>query len=480
MRIELQAQPFYESLPTTSRPRILLLSENFPPAQTAGSLRWEKFANALIEGGFALDVLTTRPKPFGPEDRFNLDRQLVRGDCRLWAVERPSGRLEGIANLVSAAVRKSRGRYRSFRGSVHTPRPARVVPPYRPGSIAATELRWIPRGAREAYRTYNALAHYEAGSAWVSETCRVALPIIGQYSGHCGVISSGPPHLAHLAARKIARETGLPFAIDLRDPWSLPRRVPEAHASPAFFALARLCERPVVESAAVVIVNTESVRLAMSRRYPHQRQRIITITNGFDAEALPDEPTESVFTIRYAGAIYLDRDPRPLFESIADFMRVRGLRPENVRLELIGAVDTFDGVPVRTLAQRAGLEAVVQTRPKMSRDELRPLLMSSHVLVSLPQDSEWAIPSKVFEYMPFRSHLLLYGEEGSPIAHLLRGTDIPVVSKRDVGLVADMLGTWYDQFIAGETTSRRRMDKRFSRDTQAEILVRHLARAFRR
>jgi hypothetical protein len=40
------------------RRRILLLSYHFPPAETAGALRWQKLATPLAAAGWTLDVVT--------------------------------------------------------------------------------------------------------------------------------------------------------------------------------------------------------------------------------------------------------------------------------------------------------------------------------------------------------------------------------------------------------------------------------------
>src|SRR5438094_725046 len=113
-------------------------------------------------------------------------------------------------------------------------------------------------------------------------------------------VRSSPPRV-----ERFARARGLPFVMDMRDPWSLVERVPGQIASPVWFAFAKRFERRAVADAAIVATNTEPFRRAMCDHYPNVRARILTVMNGCDEDAVPPSQHGPRFVIGYAGAIYL-------------------------------------------------------------------------------------------------------------------------------------------------------------------------------
>ena len=68
--------PFFERPPETGAPpsrRLLLLTYHFPPAQTAGALRWQKLAPFAAGRGWGLDVVTLDPAGLSSSDPSRLE-----------------------------------------------------------------------------------------------------------------------------------------------------------------------------------------------------------------------------------------------------------------------------------------------------------------------------------------------------------------------------------------------------------------------
>ena len=96
--------------------------------------------------------------------------------------------------------------------------------------------------------------------------------------------------MVHDAARRVARTAGVPFVVDMRDPWSLVERVPEVLANPLFLSLARRYERRTFTKASLIVANTEAARDALAQVYPELSTRMIAVMNGYDDEPLPPTP----------------------------------------------------------------------------------------------------------------------------------------------------------------------------------------------
>jgi glycosyltransferase involved in cell wall biosynthesis len=262
--------------------------------------------------------------------------------------------------------------------------------------------------------------------------------------------------------------------MDMRDPWSLVERLAEPIDCATWRWLARRYERRVVPAASLIVTNTEPSRDAMQRRYPALASRIVTVMNGFDDDPIPRQPADGRFVIAYAGTIYLDRDPRPLFEAAARVIRRHRLEPHDFGIRLVGAVANFADTTVSALVRRAGLEAYVEIQGQRSRKDLWDILARATVLVSLPQDSHMAIPSKVFEYMQFEAWLLAMAEPDSATGRLLQGTAAAVVGSTDVEALTARLEEWFERHRRGERPPRLADDARFGRRHQAGVLFARL------
>jgi hypothetical protein len=280
--------------------------------------------------------------------------------------------------------------------------------------------------------------------------------------------------MVHWAGRGVAAEAGIPFVMDLRDPWSQVERLADDIASPVWYRLARHYERETIAGAGLVVMNSEPARDAMRQAYPAFAGKIMTVMNGYDEGGSADAPAKSrQFLMVFAGSISLDRNPGMLLRAAARTVRELALSPADFRIEFVGNVgslDPEDPSSVGALARAEGIEGYVGVSGFRPRAELAALLGRATALVSLYQDSRTAIPSKIFEYMQYDAWILTFAEPGSATEMLLRGSDADVVGPADLEGLVRTLAHRYRQFSAGERPRRLARDPAFSRRTQANLL----------
>ncbi|MFZ5625474.1 MAG: hypothetical protein ACOY71_13795 [Gemmatimonadota bacterium] len=454
--------------------RLLLISYHFPPAQTAGALRWEKLARYAAERGYGLDVVTLDPA------------QVPRPDHRRVAALPAGTTITGVREEPVWSDRLERGLWKLLRGTGGQPGawtgqpsanhgdgssangPPSTVNGARPVSLAPEEIRWslAPRAVMRLWWTLN---FWHRDAAWARAAAAAGRRLLTR--AHRAVITCGPPHQAHRAGARLARESGLPFIMDLRDPWSLPRRLPEHLASPLNFTLAGWAERRCVDRASLVACNTEPLRDAMRRRYPAAQERIIAVMNGYDDEPLPAANHRSnTFTVTYAGALYLDRDPRLFLRAAGRVARDLALAPEEFEIVFLGSGPTFGNTPITALAEEEGVGGFVRVLPRLPRADALAFLARSTMLLNLPQDSPYAVPSKVFEYLMFENWVLALAAPGTPTATALRGTGVDVLAPNDVDGIARLLRARIEAFRRGERPGPIAGRERLSRTHQARIL----------
>lgn len=459
------ATPFSGSLGSR---RILLLSYHFVPSSAAGTLRWQKFATLFAGQGWGLDVIALDPSQLkGAEpERFE---ELPEG-LRAYGVREEKILIERLIDGGWKALKRL------------PPRRPQAAPPTAPvgalavPAVAATltreELSWNlfhRTGWRRAYYAWVRFAHDRAWARRMADLgSRLVQPGVHQF-----VISCGPPQLVHEAGRAVSETTGLPLIVDMRDPWTLQRRLQEYLASPMYFALAKRAEQRIVDRASLVVMNTPPAADGMAEAYPGKR--VLSILNGYDEEPLPPIPARTRFVIAFAGSIYLDRDPRLVFRAAARVVRELGLTAAQFGFEFIGSAGGYGGKSLEQIATDEGIEGFVRTGRSRPRAEAMAFMAQASMLLSLPQDSTLAIPSKIYEYMRFPAWMLALTESGSATDRVLAGTGVDVVRPDDVDGMAAVLRRRYQAFIAGERPSPIARDPRLSRRHQAELLLEALA-----
>lgn len=434
-------------------PRLLLVSFHFPPGTAVGGVRWEKIARYVHERGWFLDVVALDPSALQRRDEGRL-ASLPPG-VRAFGVLPPGQSIVALPRTLWRGL--SRLRRRS------PPHAAEAL-----GRAESTEGRLAPH--IRLTRAYYAWLDFVEGRRLAKAAERAGVRLTRRTS-YIAVVSSGPPHAAHEAARRIARRAGLPLILDFRDPWSLIERVPKDAASPTWFALAEKQERRVLGEAKVIAMNTQRASDAMRSKYPQFAKRIIAIQNGSDDEQFPTPEPSRRFTIRFAGTIYIDRDPRLVFRASKLVIDALQLSPSDFGLSFIGDVSQFGGRPLQEMAREEGVEDFVEVGSAMPRAAAMQFLSNGTMLLNLPQDSDLAIPAKVFEYVRFDAWLLILADRESATADLLRGTEAEVVEPHDVSRMAEVIERRYREFVAGARPAAVNRDGRFNRRIQANLLL---------
>lgn len=455
--------------------RLLLLSYHFPPSVAVGARRWEQFAHFIAARGWGLDVVMC-DQPVG-DDGARL--ATLPDGIRVYGVEQPVLVAEHIEHALWRGYRTVNPRRRPARVQDGAAADTAQAIEAGPVSVYRTEMRWPPRTPREFVRLGGAAVIGARERAWARRAAATAIGLTVP-GVHRAIISSGPPHMAHVGARQASLATGLPLVVDLRDPWSLLPMLHETIASPWWYRTARRYERQVIEHASVIVANTDPARDGLAALYPDAAARMITVLNGTDSYPLPPSRRGGRFTIGFAGTIYLGRDVENLFLAAARVIREHGLTPADFGLDFIGEFDRPGELSIGALARAAGIAEFVTVGPRCAHAAALEFLAQATMLVVFVGFGPVFIPAKTFEYMRFDAWLLALTQPASATAQLLAGTDADIVAPDDVPAIAAAIGARYAQHrqgvvpagIAGQSGGR------FSRAAQATVLLDAIERVF--
>jgi hypothetical protein len=216
-------------------------------------------------------------------------------------------------------------------------------------------------------------------------------------------------------------------------------------------------------------MNTERARDAMRALYPQRAQDIITVMNGYDESPLPAVSRGQRFVVAFAGSVYLDRDPTLVFRAAANLVRKLDLGPDAFGIELMGNMGRIRGESIEEIAQEEGIEAYVRVHPPGTPRQAAEFLARAHLLLNLAQDSDMAIPSKIFEYMRYDAWILALEPQGTATESVLRGTHADVVAPQDVDAITAVLEARFSAHAAGESPEPHPNKQRFSRRAQAAL-----------
>ena len=444
---------FYES-PVgagASAPRLLLIAYNFPPDPAVGGLRWQEMARLLTEAGWGVDVITRDFQDVHGCDERRLERLPV--GVRIFSVPDREPLLGRAQKIVWPVLR------RLFRRR-----------PSQGGEALTRDEVFQKQGARAFVRVYHAWIEFTRDEIWARSAAAV-----GRWASsstrYVAVVTSGPPHMVHEAGRLLSVSTRVPHVVDMRDPWSLAQRLRESIASPLWIRWARKFESRALANATLVTMNTQAAAGAMRAAYPVHADKIDVVRNGADDEPLPPHRHDATFRLRFAGSIYLDRDPRIVFRAARRMITALKLTPEQFVIELFGDANRYAGTLTTQIAEEEDVASHVYIGGRMHRQETMEFLAGGTMLLSLPQDSDYAIPAKIYEYVRFESWLLILATPHSATAQVLRDSEADVIEPDDVDGMAAVLQMRYEQFRSGINPRPVGWDGRFDRRAQAEHFV---------
>lgn len=366
--------------------RLLVITYHFPPEAAVGGLRWAGITKHLARLGWQVAVMTAAPSTgTGPASGAHVEF------C-------PRGRtlIDGFRLLRGLILRRSR-----------------LLPATR-GGRPSEPASLLHRLRREITVL---LTFPDVGRGWMLRATLRTRRLIRRFEPHV-VVSSGPPHSAHLVARMAILGNPVRWLIDLRDPWAGPfTKAWASHprwGSRMYRALSARLERRVFRAADGVITNTKQLADALAVRYPDVR--VTCVPNGVDPEGLPPPAPHPLpgLAVVYAGTLYGSRDLGPVVRALRIFF---GRHPEAAhagsKLRIAGEVDARRARELEDAVAAAGIEPYVEMLGPLPRAEALNVVSRSRLAVVLAQDQGLQVPAKLYETVAMGIPTLVLTEAGS-------------------------------------------------------------------
>lgn len=422
--------------------RVLYVNLDFPPASGPGIWRALAMAKYLPAHGVDLTVLASDRSP----SRRRFDESLL-------ADLPPSVTVRHLSSVFQNDVVGGFGRVRD------------LVPGRRPKALVERfERRFVAYWPDQQFH-------------WAT---RVAAEIVRHRHAADVLLTSGPPHVAHLAALMARPVAPLPWVMDYRDLWSSDRvQIKQYRYQPRLFAQV---EREALGRADAVVAVSPGYIDHLADRFADviPRDRFHLIRNGHDIPkpllARADErPRNKQAHFHFNGTPQRTHPFGALLDVMVRWRAEHG--PEG--LPKITFTGLPDGFAERIAAE--GMSAHVYDVGHMPRDASVEFCLGCDVLVCMVNDANplyrGTIPGKAYEALGLGRHLFAIQPKGSVVGELIddadNGTLVDVGDPDDVyrgfSRIMDLFakGALHDQ----SPEARARIADRYSRERQAAQLA---------
>jgi glycosyltransferase involved in cell wall biosynthesis len=369
--------------------RLLVISYHYPPDGAVGGLRWSGLSKYLARRNWEVHIVTA-------------------------GVQHAPAQTPGVTvhycarrtTLNDTYVRVAR-RVRGRKDSPATPATKQDANPGQNGRMLRSMRREIA----------SLLDFPDFARGWILRSSSKARQLLAQ-GRFDAVVTTGPPHAAHLAGVLATLGRPEPVVADFRDPWSHqllqetnPSVIPWLYRS----VIPRL-ERLVLRRASRIITNTREFRDQVSAN--GAAGKVHFLPNGIDPERLPG-PTDKLyegFSIAYVGTLYLGRDFSPVFKAMRLLAERHAQDRGQLRLRVAGTMDGQHGQLFHEQMKSANVTDMVELHGLLPNEQAVDLLNKSHLALVLAQNQPLQIPAKLYECLGMRIPTLVISESNSAAA----------------------------------------------------------------
>lgn len=363
--------------------RVLIVTYYWPPSAGSGVQRWLKLSKYLPDNDWQPVIYTPENPDFDLKDESLLKD--ISPHCEI--VKRKIVEPYKIAKLISGKKKLNTG----------------IVTKKNKQSRLSRMMNWV-RG--------NVFIP-DPRVIWVKPSIRYLKKYL-EDNPVDAIITTGPPHSMHLIGLGLKKELGLPWIVDIRDPFSKLDFLDTFNVSEKSRKKYQKMETIVLNECDRVIATSYSMPDMLM---PFDQAKFQTITNGYDQDdfksSVPNKATKSEKTIYHAGLLNSLRNPSHLWKAL-------GRISDKVRLRLVGTIDPSISDKIKDSLKSDG-QLVIEGYK--SHDDVLTDYKNADVLLLLVNESynsKVNIPGKLFEYLAVGKTIIGIGKPTDDAIHILR------------------------------------------------------------
>ena len=231
------------------------------------------------------------------------------------------------------------------------------------------------------------------------------------------VITTGPPHSLHLIGYELKKRLNIKWISDFRDPWVNLNYLNRFHLLPSVKRRHKKLRDKVLINSNSVIVTSEKLK----KLYKEIAPNIFKITNGYDYE-YSTVNIDSKFSISHIGSLYPERNPKYLWDIIDEICINNEEFRSNLQINFIG--NTSEKI-IKYLSNKT-FKSCVKFFDYVDYKRAIEFMCSSQILLMVEvndNDSSYAIPGKLFDYLNSKRPIIAIGPDKSEVNQILYDTN---------------------------------------------------------
>lgn len=261
------------------------------------------------------------------------------------------------------------------------------------------------------------------------------------------IITTGPPHSLHLIGMELQQRLGVKWVADFRDPWTTIGYHKELKLSSSAEKKHKELETKVLNSADAIIVTSPTTKAEFEAI---TSKPIEVITNGYDVENIGRQQLDEHFTLAHIGSFLSERNPKILWDALAEIITENEHFRQKFRMKLAGAVSQ----EILASIKNAGLENHIDLLGYLSHEQALIEQRKSQVLLMVEIDSpdtRCIIPGKLFEYMAAERPILAIGPEGADFAGIVTATNTgKFITYQEKEKLKNTILAYFEQYLAND------------------------------
>ena len=410
--------------------RVLIISYYWPPTGGSGVQRWVKFAKYLPEEGWQPVIYT----PENPE-------QLAK-DTSLEA-EVPEE-----TEVIKTHIIEPYELYKKvLRKSGHSKEAVEVNPVNaQHKSLLQKAAMWV-RGN---------LFRPDPRCLWIRPSVRFLKKYLAEHPVDL-IVSTGPPQSMHLIGLRLARETGLPWIADFRDPWTRIFYFKHLQMTKATERWHEKMEKKVLDEASAVVAVSPLVQQEFQAMTDTP---VELITNGFDeCDFEGSECTEAYggpeknFTITHTGLFAADGNPTVLWDVLSEKCAKDEQFRKLLKIKLIGKNDEQI---IKALEDRGLKDMLEDMGYQPHSAAVQEQRTASVLILPLRKEPEYkaVLPGKLLEYLASFRPVLGIGQTDGAMAMILNETKTgKVIDWEDKEGISEYIEKCWKMHLEGRLTT---------------------------
>ncbi len=425
--------------------KVLIITYYWPPSGGGGVQRWVKFVKYLRDFGWEPIVFT----PENPEIP-SYDQSLLK--------DIPNN-IEILKNKIWEPYQF----YKRFTGRKKTDKiqTAFLNEKKKTTGILEQLSIWI-RGN---------LFIPDARKFWISPSVKMLSAYIESNPVDI-VITTGPPHSAHMIGLKLKQKLGVKWLADFRDPWTNIDYYKDLKLSKRADKIHHKLERKVLTKADAITVISPGMKAEFEHIVP---KKYYVIPNGYDAEDIAlvqkEITTNAKFSLAHIGSLTKTRNPKNLWLALSQLVSEDAMFAHDLEIHNIGKID----INAIESIKHYNLEKFLRQTNYLPHNEVVVEQQRATLLLLLVNDTPNAkliLTGKIFEYLVSKTPIICIAPVDGDAATVINETSSGgVYGFSEVYELKSDLLKYYRLFKNGEIVSQCKSIERYERKNLTKKLA---------